>query len=89
MTLLIAEVASYHSATLEITELLRVTHSFTSVLQKQSALLDARCYTPVAIEVIGYAQNFLFFFFFFCSFRPAINSSLVLSLSCSFLLFYN
>lgn len=75
--------ASYHSATLEITELLRVTHSFTSVLQKQSALLDARCYTPVAIEVIQYAQNF-FFFFLFCSFRPAINSSRSLSLVLSF-----
>lgn len=85
MTLLIAEVASYHSATLEITELLRVTHSFTSVLQKQSALLDALCYTPVAIEVIGYAQNFLFFFF--CSGLPSI--ALSFSLSCSFLLFYN
>lgn len=73
--------ASYHSATLEFTELLRVTHSFTSVLQKQSALLDARCYTPVAIEVIRYAQNF-FFFFFVLSGLPSI--ALVLSLVLSF-----
>lgn len=74
--------ASYHSATLEFTELLRVTHSFTSVLQKQSALLDARCYTPVAIEVIRYAQNFFFFFFFVLSGLPSM--ALVLSLVLSF-----
>ena len=60
MTGLVAQVASYHSTTLEFTELLRATHSFTNVCRNSSACLGARFYTPVAMEVIG-TPDFSFF----------------------------
>ena len=52
MTGLVAQVASYHCTMLELTELLRATHSFTDVCK---TVCVPRCffYTPVAIEVIG------------------------------------